>query len=38
MLSKCPDKPNCVSSEYQNDSHYIAPILFPPDRASDIQV
>jgi len=26
-LSKCPDKPNCVCSEYRDDvSHYIEPI------------
>lgn len=29
VLSKCPDKPNCVCSEYKNDlSHYIDPIAF----------
>jgi len=29
-LSKCPDKPNCVCSEYIEDtSHYITPIIIP---------
>lgn len=31
-LSKCPAKPNCVSSEYNDDaSHYIDPINMPEE-------
>ncbi|KPK36424.1 MAG: hypothetical protein AMK70_02310 [Nitrospira bacterium SG8_35_1] len=29
-LSRCPDKPNCVCSEYMDDAnHYIAPVTIP---------
>ena len=31
-LSKCPDKPNCASTEKKDDTaHYIAPIKIPRD-------
>ena len=31
-LSKCPDKPNCISSEKKDDTaHYIEPIKIPED-------
>lgn len=34
LLSKCPDKPNCVCSEYKNDvSHYIEPIAIPENNS-----
>jgi len=30
MLSKCPNKPNCVCSEQKDDAkHYIDPIIIP---------
>ena len=29
-LTKCPDKPNCVCSEYKDDTaHYIDPLIIP---------
>ena len=35
-LSKCPDKPNCVCSEYNDDtSHYIDPIIIPQNNTVD---
>ena len=35
-LSKCPDKPNCVCSEYKDDSsHYIDPIIIPENSTID---
>ena len=35
-LSKCPDKPNCVCSEYKDDaSHSIDPIVIAQDSAVD---
>ena len=37
MLSKCPDKHNCVCSEYSTDtSHYIDPIIIPQDITIDL--
>ena len=36
-LSKCPDKPNCVSSEQKSDiDHYIEPMTMPSDQAPEI--
>jgi len=36
MLSQCPDKPNCVCSEYIADtSHYITPLIIPKNNAVD---
>ncbi len=36
MLSKCPDKPNCVCSVHKDDpDHYIDPIAIPSDIALD---
>lgn len=35
-LSACPDKPNCVSSEFPDDqSHYISPIRYPDSITED---
>jgi uncharacterized protein (DUF1499 family) len=35
-LSRCPDTPNCVCSEYKDDiSHYIAPIMIPQNITVD---
>jgi uncharacterized protein (DUF1499 family) len=36
MLSKCPNKPNCVCSEYKDESHYISPVEFPQDSSTDV--
>ena len=37
MLSKCPDKPNCVCSEkYDDPSHYIDPIIIPQNITLDL--
>jgi len=37
MLSKCPDRPNCVCSEYAEDTaHYIPPLRIPPDNQRNI--
>ncbi|PLX63534.1 DUF1499 domain-containing protein [Sedimenticola selenatireducens] len=37
MLSKCPDRPNCVCSEYVEDTaHHIPPIPIPPDNQQNI--
>jgi uncharacterized protein (DUF1499 family) len=37
VLTPCPDKPNCVCSEFEKDTaHYIAPLDYsgaPPERA-----
>jgi uncharacterized protein (DUF1499 family) len=34
-LAKCPDKPNCISTEYEADaSHYIEPIAFSQSNTS----
>lgn len=36
MLSKCPNKPNCVCSEQTDDiNHYIDPIIIPQDITFD---
>ena len=36
ILSKCPNKRNCVCSEYKNDAnHYIAPIILPQNSTVD---
>jgi len=36
-LSKCPDKPNCVSSEDIDDSsHYITPLIITKNNTIDI--
>jgi len=35
-LSKCPDKPNCVSSEFEADvGHYVEPVVFSVGTASE---
>jgi len=35
-LSRCPDTPNCICSEYKDDAnHYIDPIIIPPDVTID---
>jgi len=35
-LSKCPDKPNCVSSEFGADvAHYVEPAVFSVSTASE---
>ena len=35
-LTTCPDKPNCVSSEFQDDrEHFIAPISIPQNTAEE---
>lgn len=32
MLSRCPDRPNCVCSEYAEDTaHHIPSLRIPPD-------
>ncbi|MCW8904317.1 DUF1499 domain-containing protein [Sedimenticola sp.] len=37
MLSRCPDRPNCVCSEYAEDTaHHILPVSIPPDNQQDI--
>ena len=37
MLSKCPDKLNCVCSEnYDDPSHYIDPIIIPQNITLDL--
>ena len=36
-LSKCPDKPNCICTEYETDpSHYIEPIVISQIDAPEI--
>lgn len=35
-LSRCSDKPNCVCSEYKDDSqHYINPLIIPDNNTDD---
>ena len=37
LLTKCPDKPNCVCSEYEADvSHYIEPIIISQSSATKV--
>ena len=37
QLSICPDKPNCISSEYPGDTeHYISPIPFSPEQYNGV--
>ena len=36
VLSKCPNKPNCVCSEYKKDAnHFIDPIIIPKNSTVD---
>ena len=36
-LKPCPDKPNCVSSEYVSDAkHYIEPLVYSADEAAQV--
>ncbi|MFC1746440.1 DUF1499 domain-containing protein, partial [Candidatus Riflebacteria bacterium] len=36
VLSKCPEKPNCVCSEQKNDpAHFISPIIIPQNITFD---
>lgn len=36
MLAKCPDKPNCVCSEFEDDaSHYVKPMYIPQSDSTD---
>ena len=36
-LQQCPDKPNCVSSEFVPDAeHYIEPLVYSADEATSI--
>ena len=36
-LKQCPDKPNCVSSEFESDAeHYIEPLVYSADEASQV--
>ena len=36
QLAKCPDSPNCVCSEYPNDSsHYVTPLILLPDNSQE---
>ena len=36
ILTKCPNKPNCVCSEHKDDtSHYIDPIIIPQNSTVD---
>lgn len=35
-LANCPDKPNCVCSEQQEDTgHYVEALMIPDDKAAD---
>ena len=34
QLSKCPDSPNCVVSQTDDDAHYIQPLNYQSDRDS----
>ncbi len=37
QLSKCPSKPNCVCSEYPDDTaHFILPIDLPTENRADV--
>jgi uncharacterized protein (DUF1499 family) len=36
-LKQCPDKPNCVSSEFVSDAaHYIEPLVYATDHAAQV--
>jgi len=36
-LTKCPDKPNCICTEFEADAtHYIDPIVFTQSNAAEI--
>ncbi len=36
-LSKCPDKPNCICTEFEADlTHYIEPIAYSPRTPSEV--
>jgi len=36
-LSQCPNRPNCVNSEFEEDqSHYIPPLSHPPEKSGEI--
>ena len=36
-LKQCPDKPNCVSSEFVSDAeHYIEPLVYSVDQAAQV--
>ena len=36
-LKQCPDKPNCVSSEFVSDAeHYIEPLVYSVDQATQV--
>ncbi len=36
-LMQCPDKPNCVSSEFESDTkHYIEPLVYLADEAEQV--
>jgi len=36
-LKQCPDKPNCVSSEFVSDTeHYIEPLVYSADLAAQV--
>ncbi len=36
-LKPCPDKPNCVSSEYASDAeHYVEPLVYSTDNATEV--
>ena len=37
-LQRCPDKPNCVSSEFVSDAkHYIEPLVYSADEAERVR-
>ena len=36
LLAPCPNSPNCVSSQANDERHRIAPLLFSGDPAADI--
>ena len=36
VLSKCPDKPNCVNSEFIDDqAHFISPLSYPAPKSEE---
>ena len=36
-LSKCPDKPNCICTEFEADlTHYVEPIAYSPRTPSEV--
>jgi uncharacterized protein (DUF1499 family) len=36
-LTQCPDKPNCVNSEFVSDAeHYIEPLVYSADEAAQV--